>query len=167
MACAASSSASSAAAAVAGTTGHPLLLDMNPKFDTLHFSAAVESALAQVFVKFDAGTNSIKFNLSERGPDGIWQTVVDRAELTRLESDLAAADARRDEAAMAADASRVAATPMVPIRLGDKIIAYLQTGQVMLQAPTEAKFTLAGLAFAQARNSLTFAAGKAGFTTRT
>ncbi len=30
---------------------------------------------------------------------------------------------------------------MVPIRLGDKIIAYLQTGQVMLQAPTEAKFT--------------------------
>jgi exopolyphosphatase/guanosine-5'-triphosphate,3'-diphosphate pyrophosphatase len=32
----------------------------------------------------DAGTNSIKFHIGERGPGGIWRTVVDRAEVTRM-----------------------------------------------------------------------------------
>jgi exopolyphosphatase/guanosine-5'-triphosphate,3'-diphosphate pyrophosphatase len=32
----------------------------------------------------DAGTNSIKFHLGERQPDGTWRTVEDRAEVTRL-----------------------------------------------------------------------------------
>ncbi len=32
---------------------------------------------------------------------------------------------------------------MVPVRLGNKVIAYLQTGQVLLQAPTETKFKAA------------------------
>lgn len=32
----------------------------------------------------DVGTNSVKFNVSERRPDGSWQTLVDRAEITRL-----------------------------------------------------------------------------------
>ena len=32
----------------------------------------------------DVGTNSVKFVVSERGADGAWRTVVDRAEVTRL-----------------------------------------------------------------------------------
>jgi exopolyphosphatase/guanosine-5'-triphosphate,3'-diphosphate pyrophosphatase len=32
----------------------------------------------------DVGTNSVKFHIGERRPDGTWRTVVDRAEITRL-----------------------------------------------------------------------------------
>lgn len=36
------------------------------------------------YAVIDVGTNSVKFNISERRPDGAWQTLVDRAEITRL-----------------------------------------------------------------------------------
>ena len=36
------------------------------------------------YAVIDIGTNSVKFNISERRDDGSWQTVVDRAEITRL-----------------------------------------------------------------------------------
>ena len=36
----------------------------------------------------DVGTNSVKFNLGERSSDGTWNTLVDRAEVTRLGEDL-------------------------------------------------------------------------------
>ena len=36
------------------------------------------------YAVIDVGTNSVKFNISERREDGTWQTVVDRAEITRL-----------------------------------------------------------------------------------
>jgi exopolyphosphatase/guanosine-5'-triphosphate,3'-diphosphate pyrophosphatase len=36
----------------------------------------------------DVGTNSVKFHIGERHPDGRWQAVVDRAEVTRLGEDL-------------------------------------------------------------------------------
>ena len=32
----------------------------------------------------DVGTNSVKFHIGERGADGTWTTVIDRAEVTRL-----------------------------------------------------------------------------------
>ena len=32
----------------------------------------------------DVGTNSVKFHIGERKADGIWSTVLDRAEVTRL-----------------------------------------------------------------------------------
>ena len=32
----------------------------------------------------DVGTNSVKFHIGERGLDGTWTTIVDRAEVTRL-----------------------------------------------------------------------------------
>jgi exopolyphosphatase/guanosine-5'-triphosphate,3'-diphosphate pyrophosphatase len=38
----------------------------------------------QRFAVIDCGTNSIKFHVAERSPDGSWQTLVDRAEVTRL-----------------------------------------------------------------------------------
>jgi exopolyphosphatase/guanosine-5'-triphosphate,3'-diphosphate pyrophosphatase len=37
----------------------------------------------------DVGTNSVKFHIGERRPDGTWRTVVDRAEVTRLGEGLA------------------------------------------------------------------------------
>jgi exopolyphosphatase / guanosine-5'-triphosphate,3'-diphosphate pyrophosphatase len=39
---------------------------------------------AKRFAVIDVGTNSVKFHLGERAADGEWQTLVDRAELTRL-----------------------------------------------------------------------------------
>jgi exopolyphosphatase/guanosine-5'-triphosphate,3'-diphosphate pyrophosphatase len=36
------------------------------------------------YAVIDVGTNSVKFNVSERRLDGSWQTLVDRAEITRL-----------------------------------------------------------------------------------
>jgi exopolyphosphatase / guanosine-5'-triphosphate,3'-diphosphate pyrophosphatase len=36
------------------------------------------------FAVIDIGTNSIKFHIGEKHPDGSWSVVVDRAELTRL-----------------------------------------------------------------------------------
>jgi exopolyphosphatase/guanosine-5'-triphosphate,3'-diphosphate pyrophosphatase len=38
----------------------------------------------QRYAVIDAGTNSIKFHIGERGPEGTWRTVVDRAEVTRM-----------------------------------------------------------------------------------
>jgi len=37
-----------------------------------------------LYAVIDVGTNSVKFNISERREDGTWRTVVDRAEITRL-----------------------------------------------------------------------------------
>jgi exopolyphosphatase/guanosine-5'-triphosphate,3'-diphosphate pyrophosphatase len=36
------------------------------------------------YAVIDVGTNSVKFHIGERGPDGAWHTVADRAEITRL-----------------------------------------------------------------------------------
>ncbi len=41
------------------------------------------------YAVIDVGTNSVKFNISERRDDGSWRTVVDRAEVTRLGEGLA------------------------------------------------------------------------------
>jgi exopolyphosphatase/guanosine-5'-triphosphate,3'-diphosphate pyrophosphatase len=36
------------------------------------------------YAVIDIGTNSVKFNISERRDDGSWRTIVDRADITRL-----------------------------------------------------------------------------------
>jgi exopolyphosphatase/guanosine-5'-triphosphate,3'-diphosphate pyrophosphatase len=36
------------------------------------------------FAVIDVGTNSVKFHIGERAADGLWRTVLDRAEVTRL-----------------------------------------------------------------------------------
>jgi exopolyphosphatase / guanosine-5'-triphosphate,3'-diphosphate pyrophosphatase len=36
------------------------------------------------FAVIDVGTNSVKFHIAERGGDGDWRTIVDRAEIVRL-----------------------------------------------------------------------------------
>jgi exopolyphosphatase / guanosine-5'-triphosphate,3'-diphosphate pyrophosphatase len=56
-----------------------------------YFNTAYPAGLARMidavpdrYAVIDAGTNSIKFHVAERMPDGGWRTLVDRAELTRL-----------------------------------------------------------------------------------
>jgi exopolyphosphatase/guanosine-5'-triphosphate,3'-diphosphate pyrophosphatase len=44
---------------------------------------------ARRYAVIDVGTNSVKFHVGERAPDGTWRTVVDRAEITRLGEGLA------------------------------------------------------------------------------
>jgi exopolyphosphatase/guanosine-5'-triphosphate,3'-diphosphate pyrophosphatase len=41
------------------------------------------------YAVIDTGTNSVKFHIGERRPDGTWRTVVDRADVTRLGEGLA------------------------------------------------------------------------------
>jgi exopolyphosphatase/guanosine-5'-triphosphate,3'-diphosphate pyrophosphatase len=41
------------------------------------------------YAVIDVGTNSVKFHIGEKRPDGTWRTVVDRAEVTRLGERLA------------------------------------------------------------------------------
>jgi exopolyphosphatase / guanosine-5'-triphosphate,3'-diphosphate pyrophosphatase len=50
-------------------------------------AALVEAAPVRYGV-IDVGTNSVKFHIGERGPDGRWRAIIDRAELTRLGQDL-------------------------------------------------------------------------------
>jgi exopolyphosphatase/guanosine-5'-triphosphate,3'-diphosphate pyrophosphatase len=57
-------------------------------FDT-RLNVSVPRGLKQLvgfgrFAVVDVGTNSVKFVIGERGKDGDWRTVVDRAEVTRL-----------------------------------------------------------------------------------
>jgi exopolyphosphatase/guanosine-5'-triphosphate,3'-diphosphate pyrophosphatase len=44
------------------------------------------------YAVIDIGTNSVKFNLGERDADGMWVTLIDRAEVTRLGEDLDASN---------------------------------------------------------------------------
>jgi exopolyphosphatase/guanosine-5'-triphosphate,3'-diphosphate pyrophosphatase len=43
------------------------------------------------YAVIDVGTNSVKFNIAELAADGVWRTLVDRAEITRLGEGLAEA----------------------------------------------------------------------------
>jgi exopolyphosphatase/guanosine-5'-triphosphate,3'-diphosphate pyrophosphatase len=43
---------------------------------------------ARRYAVIDIGTNSVKFHIGERAADGVWRTVVDRAEVTRLGEEL-------------------------------------------------------------------------------
>jgi exopolyphosphatase/guanosine-5'-triphosphate,3'-diphosphate pyrophosphatase len=52
-------------------------------------AAALDDVPARYAV-IDVGTNSVKFHIGERGADGSWRTVVDRADVTRLGEGLAA-----------------------------------------------------------------------------
>ena len=56
----------------------------------------------------DVGTNSVKFHLAERRPDGTWRTIVDRAEVTRLGEGVHESG-RLDDAAMTRTLDAIAA----------------------------------------------------------
>jgi exopolyphosphatase / guanosine-5'-triphosphate,3'-diphosphate pyrophosphatase len=46
--------------------------------------ARIVDGIPERYAVIDCGTNSIKFHLAERTPDGGWKMLVDRAELTRI-----------------------------------------------------------------------------------
>ena len=77
-----------------------------------------------VYAVIDCGTNSIKFNISERRADGTWRTIVDRGEVTRLGEGIRetgaiapAAVERTVEAiaGMAAEAARHGASQLIAV----------------------------------------------------
>ena len=49
------------------------------------------------YAVIDVGTNSVKFHIGEREPDGSWKRIVDRAEMTRLGEGSATHDAIQPE----------------------------------------------------------------------
>ena len=67
--------------------------------------AAVVDDEPERYAVIDAGTNSIKFHIGQRNLNGLWRTVVDRAEVTRLGEGLAGQgviiDAARERAILA------------------------------------------------------------------
>lgn len=60
--------------------------------------AALLDGVLERYAVIDAGTNSIKFHVGERRRDGTWQTLEDRAEVTRLGEGLSDTGRIRDAA---------------------------------------------------------------------
>jgi exopolyphosphatase/guanosine-5'-triphosphate,3'-diphosphate pyrophosphatase len=98
---------------------------------------------AQRFAVVDVGTNSVKFHIGERGADGAWRTVVDRAEITRLGEDLEETGQLNPEpiertieaiAAMAEEAKRngvaaIAAVGTAGLRIAPNAAAFVDSVQ--------------------------------------
>jgi len=90
------------------------------------------------YAVIDVGTNSVKFHVGERTTDGTWQTVVDRAEVTRL-GDGAGDDGRLRGEAIERTAEAVAA--MVAEAKRDGVLAIAAAGTAGLRAaPNAADF---------------------------
>ncbi len=66
------------------TVVRELGLDSAPNVSVTRGLKALLGFDAPRYAVIDVGTNSVKFHLAERHPDGSWQTVADRAEVTRL-----------------------------------------------------------------------------------
>jgi exopolyphosphatase/guanosine-5'-triphosphate,3'-diphosphate pyrophosphatase len=54
------------------------------QFENLSYPRGLRRLLVARYAVIDVGTNSVKFCIAEKHPDGTWRTIVDRAELTRL-----------------------------------------------------------------------------------
>src|SRR5262249_44581016 len=75
----------------------------------------------------DVGTNSVKFHVGERGGEGGWTTVVDRAEVTRLGEGLAATGGEFSPSAMERTAAAIAAMAAEAKQAGAVAIAAVGT----------------------------------------
>jgi exopolyphosphatase/guanosine-5'-triphosphate,3'-diphosphate pyrophosphatase len=78
----------------------------------------------------DVGTNSVKFHIGERGIDGGWRTVVDRAEVTRLGDGLDESG-RLDRAPMTRTAGAIA--EMVDEAKAERVAAIAAVGTAGLR----------------------------------
>jgi exopolyphosphatase/guanosine-5'-triphosphate,3'-diphosphate pyrophosphatase len=65
-------------------TVHGLGLDSRPNVCLARGLKSLVGFEAVGYAVVDVGTNSVKFHLGERRPNGAWRTIVDRAEVTRL-----------------------------------------------------------------------------------
>ena len=66
------------------STVRELGLDSRPNVNFPRGLKALVGFGARRCAVIDVGTNSVKFHLAERRADGVWRTLVDRAEITRL-----------------------------------------------------------------------------------
>jgi exopolyphosphatase / guanosine-5'-triphosphate,3'-diphosphate pyrophosphatase len=88
---------------------------------------------AERFAVIDVGTNSVKFNISDRGRDGGWSKVVDRAEITRLGEGLQETG-RLNPDPMARTAEAIAAMAAEAVRLRVAAIAAVGTAGLRIAA---------------------------------
>src|SRR5262245_57918904 len=65
-------------------TVHDLGLPPTPNVCVARGLKALVGFGARRYAVIDVGTNSVKFHIGERRADGVWRTIVDRAEVTRL-----------------------------------------------------------------------------------
>lgn len=63
---------------------HELGLDDQPNVSFPRGLKALVGFGTGRYAVIDVGTNSVKFHIGERNRDGVWRTIVDRAEITRL-----------------------------------------------------------------------------------
>ena len=68
---------------------HELGLASYPNVNVPRGLKALVGMAERRYAVIDVGTNSVKFHIGERRADGVWRTVVDRAEVTRLGAGLA------------------------------------------------------------------------------
>jgi exopolyphosphatase/guanosine-5'-triphosphate,3'-diphosphate pyrophosphatase len=94
---------------------------------------------AQRYAVIDVGTNSVKFHIAARQTDGTWQTIVDRAAVTRLGEGLEEHD-RLTEQAIGRTVDAIAA--MVDDARREDVIAIAAVGTAALRfGPNRAVFT--------------------------
>jgi exopolyphosphatase/guanosine-5'-triphosphate,3'-diphosphate pyrophosphatase len=90
------------------------------------------------YAVIDVGTNSVKFHIGERSADGTWETVVDRAEVTRL-GDCLDESGRLQAAAIERTADAAAGMAAEAQRAGVLAIASVGTAGLRI-APNAAEF---------------------------
>jgi exopolyphosphatase/guanosine-5'-triphosphate,3'-diphosphate pyrophosphatase len=86
----------------------------------------LKALVGRRFAVLDVGTNSVKFHVAERGDDGGWRTLADRAEITRLGEGLDRTGALSD-AAIERTVTAIAGMAEEARRLGVDAIATVGT----------------------------------------
>ncbi|MFO1407475.1 MAG: hypothetical protein U1F08_08095 [Steroidobacteraceae bacterium] len=109
--------------------------------------AALIDGTPQRYAVIDVGTNSVKFHLAERQPDGGWRTLADRAEVTRLGEGLGA-EGRIAPAAIERTAVAIRGMAEDARRAGAQAIAAVGTAGLRMapnRAEALAAFAAAGV----------------------
>jgi exopolyphosphatase / guanosine-5'-triphosphate,3'-diphosphate pyrophosphatase len=88
------------------------------------------------FAVIDIGTNSIKFHIGEKHPDGSWSVIVDRAELTRLGEGL---QNTGEISAEAMERNAIAIADMVAEAARDEVSAVAAVGTMGLRTARNSK----------------------------
>jgi exopolyphosphatase / guanosine-5'-triphosphate,3'-diphosphate pyrophosphatase len=97
----------------------------------------LKALVGRRFAVLDVGTNSVKFHVAERGDDGGWRTLADRAEITRLGEGLDQAGALND-AAIERTVAAIAGMVDEARRLGVDAIATVGTAGLRIAANASA-----------------------------